>query len=251
LIVPEKLSVMPAKILILGGTAEAREIAAVLLKEGHDVISSLAGVTSKPLLPQGKLRVGGFGGVDGLQAYLKQEDIEVLLDATHPYAAIISGNAFAAVQDSAVKLVRFERPEWQPTDADHWNSVASLSEAAERLVPQAKVFITTGRKDLAPFLNRVDLSGVIRTVEPPREVLPHHWRVILDRPPHSLEDEIALFKQESFTHLVCKNAGSHATRAKLDAARLLGLNVVMVQRPLKPACETFADIGSVIKRLGT
>ena len=242
---------MPAKILILGGTAEAREIAALLLKEGHDVISSLAGVTSKPLLPQGKRRVGGFGGVDGLRAYLKQEEIEVLIDATHPYAAIISANAYAAVQNSAVKLVRFERVQWQPTDADHWISVASLFEAAERLEPQAKVFITTGRKDLAPFLKRIDLSGVIRTVEPPRDVLPPHWRMILDRPPHALEDELTLFKREGFTHLVCKNAGSAATRAKLDAARLLGIKVMMVRRPFKPACETFADVGSLIKRLGT
>jgi precorrin-6A/cobalt-precorrin-6A reductase len=242
---------MPRKILILGGTAEAREIAALLIAEGHDVTSSLAGVTSKPLLPEGKVRVGGFGGAEGLRHYLKENAIDVLLDVTHPYAATISRNAFEAVQTTAIQLLRFERAAWTMVDGDKWTPVVSLTEAASVLPSASKVFITTGRKDLAPFLSREDISGVIRTVEPPAETLPQHWRVILDRPPHNLANELTLFQSEGFTHIISKNAGGNATRAKLDAARQLGLTIIMVQRPFKPSCETFTNIQPLIKRLGT
>lgn len=241
----------PKKILILGGTAEARHIAARLFHIGHDVTSSLAGVTLKPLLPEGKVRVGGFGGPTGLRALLEQEKIEILIDATHPYAAIISNNAFEAVQNSATQLMRFERPAWQPAEGDHWITVASFAEAASRLPAHSKVFITTGRKELAAFFNRGDVSGVIRTVEPPTEKPPSKWHVILDRPPHTFENELALFKQHAFSHIISKNAGSDATRAKLDAARELGLPVVMIERPFKPACATFTDVVALTKQLGT
>jgi precorrin-6A/cobalt-precorrin-6A reductase len=239
------------KILILGGTAEAREIAALLISLGHDVTSSLAGVTSKPLLPEGKVRVGGFGGAEGLRLYLNENAIDVLVDVTHPYAAIISRNAFEAVETTATRLLRFERAAWSELAGDRWTSVATLTEASSVLPSGAKVFITTGRKDLAPFLNRKDISGVIRTVEPPAETLPPEWRVILDRPPHNLANELTLFQQEKFTHIISKNAGGLATLAKLDASRQLGLSVIMVQRPFKPNCETFTNIQPLIKRLGT
>jgi precorrin-6A/cobalt-precorrin-6A reductase len=247
----ETLLAMPHKVLILGGTAEARDIAASLLSAGHDVTSSLAGVTSKPLLPVGNIRVGGFGGADGLRDYLTAEKIDVLVDATHPFAAIISGNAHAAVQNSSTQLFRFERPAWQAVVGDRWMSVRSLKEAAQNLPANAHVFITTGRKDLVPFLAREDISGVIRTVEPPAEVMPLTWRVILDRPPHDFATECALFKREQFTHIISKNAGGDSTRAKLDAARELGLPVIMIERPTKPPCETFATVHSLTKRLGT
>jgi precorrin-6A/cobalt-precorrin-6A reductase len=242
---------MPAKILILGGTAEARDIAAQLIAGGHDVTSSLAGVTSKPLLPQGKLRIGGFGGAEGLRAYLQKESVDVLVDATHPYAAIISRNAFEAVQSSGTRLLRFERAAWTRNSADNWISVETLTEAAGVLPAHAKVFMTTGRKELAPFLNREDISGVIRTVEPPSETMPPHWRIILDRPPHSVDNELTLFQSENFTHIVSKNAGGSATIAKVHAARKLDLPVIMVQRPIKPVCEIFTDVHDLIKRLGT
>jgi precorrin-6A/cobalt-precorrin-6A reductase len=248
----EKLLVMRLKrILILGGTAEARQIAASLMALGHDVTSSLAGVTSHPLLPEGKMRVGGFGGAEGLRAYLQQNSTDVLVDATHPFAAIISRNAYEALEGTAAQLLRFEREAWTKVDGDNWISVAALSEAARILPSNAKVFVTTGRKELLQFLDRTDLSGVIRTVEPPAETLPLNWRVILDRPPHTLESELILFQNEAFTHVISKNAGGLATRSKLDAARQRGLSVVMIQRPFKPACETFNDVPSLIKRLGT
>jgi precorrin-6A/cobalt-precorrin-6A reductase len=251
LIAPEKSLAMPLKVLILGGTAEAREIAAELIDFGYHVTSSLAGVTSLPIKPEGDVRVGGFGGVDGLRAYLHHNTIDVLIDATHPFAAVISDNAVQATSNTPTELVRFERLAWSPLAGDDWQSVATIQEAAKTLPASAKVFITTGRKHLSPFLERDDLSGVIRTVEPPLEILPSRWRVLLDRPPQSYTNELDLFRKEGFTHLVTKNAGGNATRAKLDAARSLGLTVVMVQRPNKPACETFGDIPALIKRLGT
>jgi precorrin-6A/cobalt-precorrin-6A reductase len=252
LIAREKLLAMRLKrILILGGTAEARQIAASLLALGYDVTSSLAGVTSHPLLPEGKMRLGGFGGAEGLRAFLQQHSTDVLVDATHPYAALISRTAYEAVRNSGTLLLRYERPAWTNVIGDTWISVESLTAAAAILPACAKVFLTTGRKELAPFLDRGDLSGVVRTIEPPTHAIPPNWRIVLDRPPHRFDDEIAFFKQENFTHIISKNAGGLSTRAKLEAARHTGIPVIMVQRPLKPNCETFSEVQALIKRLGT
>jgi precorrin-6A/cobalt-precorrin-6A reductase len=242
---------MPHNILILGGTLEARDIAARLLAEGHDVTSSLAGVTAHPVLPPGKVRVGGFGGVQGLQRYLTENSVDVVLDATHPFAAQISNNAFSAVQNLPICLVRFERAGWQPHDGDTWKFATSLHHAAQLLPRDAKVFLTTGRKELDGFFARGDVSGAVRTVEPPSQSLPPHWHLILDRPPHTVQAELQLFRHHGFTHLVSKNAGGNATVAKLEAARILNLTVIMVQRPFKPPCETFSDVEVLTMRLGT
>lgn len=231
------------RILILGGTLEAREIADQLVALGHDVTTSLAGVTSKPILPKGKLRIGGFGGAEGVARFIAQEHTDTIVDATHPFAAIMSRNAHEAVKG---ELFRFERPAWLATEADNWISVPSLQDAAAKLPSGAKVFLTTGRKELPPFIERTDISGVIRTVEPPADTLPSNWQLLLDRPPHSLDNELALFQHHAFTHLVTKNAGGTATRAKLDAARQLQLPVIMIQRPPKPACQTFDTVESLI-----
>ncbi len=257
LIAPEKSLAMPSlrrivkKILVLGGTTEAREIAAQLVAAGHVVTSSLAGVTRNPLLPVGKVRIGGFGGSDGLRAYLQHETIELVVDATHPFAAQMSHNASLAVQNSHVQLLRFERPAWHPMPDEHWTMVNSLADAARDVPTGAKLFVTSGRKGLACFFDRADLSGVMRMVEPPTERVPPGWRILLDRPPHRFAEELALFQAEGFSHVISKNAGGVATRAKLDVARKLGLAVVMVQRPCKPPCESFSDVKALILRLGT
>ncbi len=239
------------RILILGGTHEARVIAARLVADGHDVTTSLAGVTSSPILPEGKLRVGGFGGVGGLVDYLDTHQVDVLVDATHPFAATMSRHGFEAAQQFGCLLLRFERPAWIPRVDDHWFDVPSLAEAAAMLPPRAVALITTGRKDLEGFFARQDIGGLVRTVEPISEDMPAGWREILDRPPQSVESEISLMRDNCITHLVTKNAGGDRTRAKLDAARDLGLPVIMISRPFRPECETFADIDSLAKRLGT
>ena len=241
----------PKRILILGGTAEAREIAARLVDGGHDVTTSLAGVTTSPIVPEGKLRVGGFGGAAGLVEYLASEHIELLIDATHPFAAQMSGHAFEAARMAGCKLLRFAREAWIAQTGDNWIAVASLAEAAAALPRNAVVLITSGRKELDGFFARGDLSGIIRTVEPLADTLTSQWRVTLDRPPQSLDAEIALMRENHITHLVTKNSGGDRTRVKLDAARALRLTVVMVSRPFKPDSETFRDVDDLAKRLGT
>jgi precorrin-6A/cobalt-precorrin-6A reductase len=235
------------RILILGGTNEARDIAVRLVALRHDVTTSLAGVTTSPILPVGKLRVGGFGGVEGLVDHVRGHAVDVIVDATHPFAATMSGHAVEAAQVTRCKLLRFERPAWEEQAID----VMCLADAAEVLPSGAVALLTTGRKELGPFLARPDLSGIIRTVEPIAEVLPSGWRVVLDRPPQTLESEMALMRDNGVTHLVTKNAGGERTLAKLESARVLGLPVVMVRRPLKAACETVTTIDEVVLRLGT
>ena len=241
----------PKRILILGGTSEAREIAARLVDDGHDVATSLAGVTTSPIVPEGKLRVGGFGGAAGLVEYLVSEQIELLIDATHPFAAQMSGHAFEAARMAGCRLLRFARDAWTAQPGDQWIDVASIAHAAAALPLKAIVLITSGRKELNGFFAREDLSGIIRTVEPLAETLTSQWRVILDRPPQSLDAEIALMVENHITHLVTKNSGGDRTRVKLDAARALRLPVVMVSRPFKPDSETFRDVDDLAKRLGT
>ncbi len=148
-------------------------------------------------------------------------------------------------------MLRFERLAWQPSAGDNWHSVDNIQLAADFLPYNARAFVTTGRKELQPFFQRDDIGGVVRTVELPHNDVPIAWRVILERPPQTLESELALFENEKFTHLISKNAGGSATQAKLIAARTLNIPVVMVQRPNKPECETFSDIQALIKRLGT
>lgn len=239
------------RILILGGTTEAREIANRLFEVGRDITTSLAGVTRAPILPKGRVRVGGFGGVNGLVDYLRDQRIDLVIDATHPFAATMSANAEAATQRVECELLRFERPAWQRRAGDQWVDVMSIPEAAFLLPPGAVALVTTGRKELAAFFVRKDISGLIRTVEPVSEAVPEQWRVILDRPPQSCEDEVALLRDNFITHLVSKNAGGERTLAKLDAARICGIPVIMVQRPRKPSVESFSEIDALLLRLGT
>jgi precorrin-6A/cobalt-precorrin-6A reductase len=221
------------KILILGGTKDARMIADRLVDSGHDVTTSFAGVTTQPNLPKGTIRRGGFGGTQGLRHYLLAGKFDVLINATHPYAAQISANVAAATRDLPLTHLRFEREPWQPKSEDHWIVVANVASAAESLPPGARVLLTIGRKEIAPFLMRPDVSGVIRTIEPPIDELPIHWRLIQERPPFSLESEIALMRAEAISHLVTKNAGGTETSAKLEAARIEGLDVIIIDRPIK------------------
>lgn len=219
------------KILILGGTAEARQLANRLVGMGHDVITSLAGRTQDPMLPAGGLRMGKFGGIPGLAAYLRVAGIERLVDATHPYAGQISINAVAAAQAAGVKLVRYMRPAWEQQIGDDWLTVETAAEAAAALPPNADVLLTTGHTGLEHFLERDDCQFVVRTIEAPATELPRHARLLQTRPPYNLIDEMALMEREGITHLVTKNSGGGQTAAKLEAARRLGVRVFMIVRP--------------------
>ena len=230
------------RILILGGTAEARELADRLVAAGHDVVTSLAGHTQDPKLPLGDVRTGGFGGVAGLIAYLHAEQIEWLVDATHPYADQMSAHAVAAAEASGVPLVRYLRPAWAAQLGDNWLHVNSVAEAATVLPAGARVLLTTGHAGLELFLSRDDCQFIVRTIEAPSLALPANATLLQTRPPHSLSAERDLMAREHITHLVTKNSGGSQTAAKLEAARDLGVAVIMIARPCYAAA---AEVGSV------
>ena len=235
------------KILILGGTSEARELADRLVALGHRVTTSLAGRTQHPALPAGDLRVGKFGGIPGLVGYLRAVGIERLVDATHPYAGLISINAVAASQQSGVPLVRFMRPAWVEPAGAGWIQVADLKAAADHLPSGATVLVTTGHDGLDALLARDDCRFVVRLIEEPGIALPRHAKLLLSRPPYRLEDEVALFRREGITHLVTKNSGGGATAAKLDAAQQVGAQVVMIARPVYGPAREVGTVDEAVR----
>lgn len=233
---------MPNKrILILGGTSDAIILAKELVNAGFDVVTSLAGVTENPVQPEGEIRVGGFGGEEGLYNYLKAEGIAVIADATHPFAAQISRHGFNAATRAGVPYLRLERAAWTPLPADNWINVANVEAALAVLPNAARVMLTIGRKEVALFLARQDLTGVARMIEKPTIEFPSNWQLILARPPFSIEAESELLSARKITHLVSKNAGGKLTVSKLIAARSLRLPVIMIARPLKPPAQTFGS----------
>ena len=224
----------PVRILILGGTSEARELAAQLTAAGADVISSLAGRVSEPRLPAGQIRIGGFGGADGLADYLKAEGITRVIDATHPFAATITANAATAATTAGVPLLVLRRPAWHADPS--WDTVPDIGAAAQavRTWPGDTVFLTTGRRDLAVFAADDRHRFLVRTVDPPDGPAPPRMTLILDRGPYTVESETRLMREHGISLLVTKNSGGPMTEAKLHAARDLDVHVVMVERPPLP-----------------
>ena len=239
---------MPVRILILGGTGEARELAAGLVAAGTDVLSSLAGRVRQPRLPDGPVRVGGFGGADGLAAFLRDEGITHLIDATHPFADGISANAARAAAQAGVPRLVLRRPAWE-TDPS-WETVADTETAAAAVLawPGEGVFLTTGRRDLAAFAADDRHRFLVRTVDPPEGAVPPGMTLILDRGPYTVEGESALLRGHRIGLLVTKNSGGPMTAAKLHAARDLGVQVVMVRRPpLPPGSGVVATVAEVLR----
>jgi precorrin-6A/cobalt-precorrin-6A reductase len=222
------------RILILGGTGEARELAAELEAEGIDVISSLAGRVSQPRLPVGRVRIGGFGGADGLAAYLRAEGVTRVADATHPFAATISANAARAASQAGVPLLVLRRPGWEPDPS--WDTVPDVRAAAAAVAawPGNAVFLTTGRRDLGAFASDGRHQFLVRAVDPPDGSVPPRMTLIVDRGPYTVEGETRLMRDHGIGLLVTKNSGGPMTVAKLRAARDLGVRVVMVERPPLP-----------------
>ncbi|MBW8284959.1 MAG: cobalt-precorrin-6A reductase [Rhizobium sp.] len=220
------------KVLILGGTAEAAALAARLVATGEvAVVTSLAGRTAHPVLPPGEVRIGGFGGAEGLAAYIREQGISRVIDATHPFARRISENAIRATAETGVPLEHLVRPGWEPVRGDRWREVGSLKEAAQALPAGAIVFLALGRQYLDTFLPRTDCRFVIRMVDAPAEPLPFsNHTLILGKPSADPADEAALFASHGITHLVCRNSGGASGYGKIAAAREMGLPVVMVGR---------------------
>jgi precorrin-6A/cobalt-precorrin-6A reductase len=222
------------RVLLLGGTAEASKLARLLARQsGISAILSFAGRTREPHAPKIPYRTGGFGGVDGLVVYLEAERIDVLVDATHPFAEQMSRHAALAAARVNIPLVCLSRPAWRPEAADRWIIVGTMAAAAAALGHESKrVFLTIGRLQIEAFAAAPQHFYLVRAIEPllPSPNLPRH-RVILGRGPFTLEAEEKLLREESIDVIVTKNSGGAATFAKLLAARALGLPVVMVDRP--------------------
>ena len=247
----------PKRLLILGGTAEAAALARRLDGvPGLAVTSSLAGRTTGGRDLPGDLRVGGFGGVDGLAAYLARARIDLVVDATHPFASQITRNAAAACTAADVPRLRLQRPAWQPVEGDRWERVADAGEAARALRRYgAKVFLATGRTDLAAFAHLGDKHFLVRLVEPPKAPLElAHFTLVTGRGPFREADDRVLLEHHAIDVVVTKNSGGDGAAAKLAAARHLGLPVVMIDRPAEPAGEIVGDVEAardwVLGRLG-
>jgi precorrin-6A/cobalt-precorrin-6A reductase len=248
------MTAAPPAVLILGGTSEARELASRLAgRPGLRVVSSLAGRVRDPVLPAGEVRVGGFGGAEGLAAWLTEQQISAVIDATHPFAEGISASAARASGQTGVPLLRVARPPWQPGDGDIWHETGSLAGAA-RLLPGLgdRVFLTTGRQGLPAFARLTQIWFLIRCVDPPSGPVPPQCHVILARGPYDTAAELALMRRHRIKVLVTKNSGGELTAGKLAAARSLAIPVVMVSRP-EPAgapecCSCAADAESWLLR---
>jgi precorrin-6A/cobalt-precorrin-6A reductase len=237
------------RVLILGGTAESRVLAGMLLRAGYAPVTSLAGVTRDPARTDGETRLGGFGGAEGLERCLAAEQFSALVDATHPFAVTISHHARDAAGRCGVPLVRLERPAWQAEADDRWIDVPDIKAAIAAIPPEARILLSIGRKEVMPFLARTDISGIARMIEPMDTEVTGNWRIMLERPPFHVEKELCLMEDHAITHLVTKNSGGEETRAKLVAARMRGIPVVMIARPAKPEVATVGDPQAVLALL--
>lgn len=224
------------RVLILGGTTEARRLAELLHRTpGLALTSSLAGRVANPRLPPGEVRIGGFGGVEGLTAWLGEHRVDVLVDATHPFAGTMSFHAARAATAARVPLLALRRPGWVPVPGDVWHEAGSLEEAATLLPALGRrVFLTTGRLGLAAFTDLDELWFLVRSVDAPQAPCPRRMEVLLDRGPFTLDDERELLRRHRVDVLVTKDSGGAATAPKLTAARQAGLPVVVVRRPPVP-----------------
>jgi precorrin-6A/cobalt-precorrin-6A reductase len=243
--------VSAARVLILGGTGEARALATELVdRPAWWVVSSLAGRVREPRLPPGQVRVGGFGGVAGLAGYLREQRINAVVDATHPFAAVITCSAAEAAEAVGVPLLLLRRPGWTAPEGASWHWVPTLAAAAEALTELGeRVFLTTGRGGLATFAHLDEHWFLVRTVEPPVPPTPARMRVLCDRGPFSVAGERALLTGHRIDVLVTKDSGGQMTAAKLTAAHELGVAVLIQARPAIPEVATEPDVAAAVRWL--
>ncbi|MDE4062162.1 cobalt-precorrin-6A reductase [Phaeobacter gallaeciensis] len=236
------------RILLLGGTTEASRLAEALAEAGLDTVFSYAGRTARPVTQPLPLRVGGFGGIDGLEAYLRDEGVTHVVDASHSFAAQMSSNAAQACSQAGVRLCALERPPWQAGPGDHWIHVDGLEEAVAALPDQgARVFLAIGKQNIAAFSGKPGNHYLLRLVDPPEAPLPLPDKTVeIARGPFDVAGDRALMQAHGITHIVSKNAGGSGAEAKLQAARDLGLPVIMLARPKVPQRLTFGTVPAVM-----
>lgn len=241
----------PDHILLLAGTFEARQLAERLSSTfpGLHLTVSFAGVV-RDLPDLGvPTRIGGFGGTAGLAKFLEDESVTLVIDATHPFAAQMSRNAFEACSNCRLPLLRLERPAWKPLEEDRWEPVVSIEDAVSALPSASRAFLAVGRKEISRFYPRSDIFGVARMIEPPRQPLPPQWELVLARPSSSAQEEMSLLRTRGITHLVAKNSGGERSYAKIEAARRLGLPVIMIDRPKLPRTKTSTTVADTVEKI--
>ncbi|MCK0143825.1 cobalt-precorrin-6A reductase [Aliiroseovarius sp. F20344] len=225
------------KVLLLAGTAEARQLAQLLSDQGHDVLASLSGATRDPKPFPVATRTGGFGGEKAQEAFMQQAAFDAVIDATHPFAEQISTRSFQISSRLGTSYLRLLRSEWSSEPGDNWQVIAIPEDAARHIPSGTRVLLATGALSLDEWVDLAkDRTLFCRRVDPTDAPFPYEGSWIVGRPPFSVEDEVKMLRENRITHVVCKNAGG-AAQAKLIAARQLGLPVVMLARPPVPDCQ--------------
>lgn len=248
------------RVLILGGTGEARTLAVSLCafkdtkgSQALDVVSSLAGRTRIVSPLPGRVRIGGFGGVEGMAAYLETENVDLVVDATHPFATGISHHAYAACERARVVRLWLERPAWCREPGDSWVEVDTMAEAAAAL-PRfgQRIFLSTGRRGIEAFSHLDEHWFLVRLVDMPDVPLPlPKCTIIAARGPFDAADEQRMFEENAIDAIVCKASGGSATAAKLAAARALGLPVLMIRRPSPPPGVGLDSVSAAVAKVAT
>ncbi len=239
------------RVLLLGGTTEASQIGRALAAAGVAGVYSYAGRTATPVAQPLTTRVGGFGGIDGLADYIKHEQITHVIDATHPFASQISRNAVDACAKTNTPLIAYLREPWIAGPRDDWRHVATVEDAAAALpVHPARIFLAIGRQYLVPFAAQPQHFYLLRLVDAPATALPlPDAEIVLARGPFTIEGDLALLRDHRITHVVARNAGGEGARAKLDAARGLGLSVIMIDRPILPERKVAQSVDQIMRWL--
>ncbi|MCU9849429.1 cobalt-precorrin-6A reductase [Defluviimonas sp. WL0024] len=236
------------RVLLLGGTTEASGLARHFAATGVTAVFSYAGRTEAPVAQPLPTRIGGFGGAEGLARYLRAESITHVVDATHPFAAEMSRNAIAACAETGTPLCAYERAPWQAGDGDDWTHVPDLQAAVAALpVTPARIFLAIGKQTLAGFAAKPQHHYLLRLVDPPEGALPlPDAEAVIARGPFTEAGDRALLRDHRITHIVAKNAGGSGARAKLDAARRLGIPVILIDRPSLPPRRIARDLDEVM-----
>jgi len=237
--------------LILGGTSDASQLAAEIARAGFDAVYSYGGRTRAPAEQPLPTRIGGFGGASGLADYMRREGITHVIDATHPFAAEMSRNAVAACAETGTRLIALERTPWAKTPGDNWIEVGDVN-AAVTALPElpAKVFLAIGRQHIAPFATKSQHAYTLRFVDPPEAPLPFAADVIVSRGPFTLDGELEMLRTRGVMWIVARNSGGDGARAKIDAARTLGLPVIMIARPELPERQRVESVAEIMQWLG-
>ena len=240
------------RVLILGGTGDASKLVARVANiAGIEAIASLAGRTLAPHTPVGNVRIGGFGGVIGLVNYLQEMKIDILIDATHPFAHQISENAAAATWEVGIPRLMVIRPPWQKLETDNWLEVENNLDAANALENQSqRVFLTIGRQEIGTFAHLHKIWFLMRMIDPPNaDVIVPPGLILYDRGPFTLTSEEEILLKYNIDTIVSKNSGGSATYPKIIAAQKLGIKVVMVKRPPVPSGEQVPDVDAAVQWL--